>query len=160
MTDAARNVPRSVIKTAQAPLRQAAWSRESIERLMNIISPVFLIGLWELAAQTGLIDVRFFPPPSKIFGVMFTMIKSGVLEMHVWASLQRLFWGLLWGGVPALVLGVAMGLYRNLRIIVEPVISATYPIPKSAILPLILLIFGLGEASRSSWSQSACSFRS
>jgi NitT/TauT family transport system permease protein len=41
-----------------------------------------------------------------------------------------------------------MGLYRNLRIIVEPVISATYPIAKSAILPLILLIFGLGEPSK------------
>ena len=123
-------------------------SREAVERLMNLISPLLLLGLWELAAQTGMIDVRFFPPPSKIFKVMWSMIENGLLWKHTWSSLQRLFWGILYGGVPALILGVAMGLYRNLRMVVEPVIAATYPIPKSAILPLILLIFGLGEASK------------
>jgi NitT/TauT family transport system permease protein len=123
-------------------------SREATERLMNLISPLVLIGIWELAAQTGMIDVRFFPPPSKIFKVMWNMIENGLLMKHVWASLQRVFWGIMFGGIPALILGVSMGLYRNLRMVVEPVIAATYPIPKSAILPLILLIFGLGEASK------------
>jgi len=62
--------------------------------------------------------------------------------------MQRLFWGFLFGGVPALMLGVAMGLSRPLRMLVEPIVSATYPVPKSAILPLVLLIFGLGESSK------------
>lgn len=122
--------------------------RETIERLMNIGSPLFLLLLWELAAQFHMIDVRFFPAPSKVFMQLFTMVQNGLLWKHTWASLQRLFWGFLWGGVPALILGVAMGLYRTLRVIVEPIISVTYPIPKSAILPLILLIFGLGEPSK------------
>ena len=130
-----------------APARRK-WSRESVERAMNIVSPVFLLLVWEFFARAGLIDVRFFPAPSKIFQVMYTQMQNGMLEKHVWASLQRLWWGILFGGVPALVLGIAMGMYRTLRIIVEPVIMATYPIPKSAILPLILLIFGLGEASK------------
>jgi NitT/TauT family transport system permease protein len=52
------------------------------------------------------------------------------------------------GGIPALVLGILMGLYRPVRAALEPLVAATYPIPKSAILPLILLIFGLGEASK------------
>jgi ABC-type nitrate/sulfonate/bicarbonate transport system permease component len=123
-------------------------SRETAERLMNIVSPLALIGLWELCAQLGFIDVRFFPAPSKIFKVMFTMIQNGLLEKHVWASMQRLFWGFLWGGIPALALGVAMGMFRTLRVIIEPIVAATYPVPKSAILPLILLIFGLGEPSK------------
>ena len=149
MTDAVQTSPNSEIRVARAPTRMGGGlSREAAERLMNLISPVFLIGLWELAAQTGFIDVRFFPPPSKIFKVMWTMIENGLLVKHVMASLTRLFWGILFGGIPALMLGVAMGLYRNLRMVVEPVIAATYPIPKSAILPLILLIFGLGEASK------------
>jgi ABC-type nitrate/sulfonate/bicarbonate transport system permease component len=50
--------------------------------------------------------------------------------------------------LPALLLGVAMGLYRPIRAAIDPLISATYPVPKSAILALILLIFGLGEASK------------
>ncbi len=55
---------------------------------------------------------------------------------------------MLVGGVPALLLGIAMGLYRPVRAALEPLVAATYPIPKSAILPLILLVFGLGEASK------------
>jgi NitT/TauT family transport system permease protein len=50
--------------------------------------------------------------------------------------------------VPAIILGLFMGLSRPLRTIVEPLIAATYPIPKSSILPLALLIFGLGEGSK------------
>ncbi len=149
MTDAVQTAPPSEIRAARAPARAgSSVSRETAERLMNIVSPLALIGLWEACARLGFIDTRFFPPPTKIFGVMWTMIESGLLEKHVWASMQRLFWGILWGGAPALVLGVAMGMFRTLRVIVEPIIAATYPIPKSAILPLILLIFGLGEASK------------
>ena len=145
MTNAAQDAN---LKTRSFAPARRKWSRESVERAMNIVSPVFLLLIWELCARAGFIDVRFFPAPSKVFQVMYNMIQNGQLEKHVWASLQRLWWGILFGGIPALVLGIAMGMYRTLRVIVEPVIMATYPIPKSAILPLILLIFGLGEASK------------
>ena len=136
------------LKTRSFAPRRRGLSREATERSMNIVSPLALLLLWELCARAGWIDVRFFPAPSKIFQVMYTQMQNGMLEKHVWASLQRLFWGIMFGGIPALMLGIAMGMYRTLRVIVEPVIMATYPIPKSAILPLILLIFGLGEASK------------
>jgi len=76
------------------------------------------------------------------------LAESGELWTNTWASLQRLFWGALIGMIPALVLGLLVGLYRPVRAIVEPLVASTYPVPKSAILPLILLIFGLGEASK------------
>ena len=145
MTNAAQDAN---LKTRSFALPRRGLSREATERSMTIVSPVALLLLWELCARVGWIDVRFFPPPSKIFQVMYTQIQNGMLEKHVSASLQRLFWGFIFGGIPALMLGIAMGMYRTLRVIVEPVIMATYPIPKSAILPLILLIFGLGEASK------------
>ena len=148
MTNAVQNAPGTQVRVAKAKSYKRAWSPQTTERLMNIVSPVFLLLLWELAARFGMIDVRFFPAPSKVFSVMWTMIENGLLMKHVWASMQRLFWGILWGGIPALILGVAMGMFRTLRMIIEPVIAATYPIPKSAILPLILLIFGLGEPSK------------
>ena len=66
------------------------------------------------------------------------LAQSGELWTNTWASSTRLFWGALIGGVPALVLGIVMGLYRPLRAVVEPIVAATYPVPKSAILPLIL----------------------
>jgi len=76
------------------------------------------------------------------------MLKSGELVTHTAASMQRLAYGTILGGVPALVLGVVMGLNRTIRALFDPLIAATYPVPKSAILPLALLIFGLGEASK------------
>jgi NitT/TauT family transport system permease protein len=123
-------------------------SIDNRDRLINLASPIALLLLWEAAVRTGMLDARFFPAPSTVFDTLVTLVKDGSLWSNTWASLQRLFWGFLLGGIPALLIGIAIGLYRPLRAIVDPLVAATYPIPKSAILPLILLIFGLGEASK------------
>ena len=128
--------------------RAALMSERTRDRLMGIASPIALLLVWEIAARLHFIDTRFFPAPSSIFGTFEDLIRSGELQRNTWMSMQRLFWGSLAGGVPALVLGIAMGLSKMLRSIVEPLIAATYPIPKSSILPLALLIFGLGEGSK------------
>ena len=117
------------------------------DRLISLASPLALLLLWEVLAQTGSIDTRFFPAPSSIFATMIVLLKSGELWHHTAVSLQRLALGSLIGG-PALVLGIIMGLSRPIRALIDPLIAATYPIPKSAILPLALLIFGLGEGSK------------
>jgi len=126
----------------------SGMSASNRDRIINVASPIALLLLWEIASRTGVLDARFFPAPSQIFETLVTLIKNGQLWNNTWASLQRLFWGALLGGIPALLLGIAMGLYRPLRAVVDPLVSATYPVPKSAIMPLILLIFGLGEASK------------
>lgn len=118
------------------------------DRLISIATPLLLIAVWELCGRLGWIDVRFFPPPSQIIEKLIELARSGELLTNVLISLQRLFWGFLVGGIPAILIGICMGLWRPLRLAVEPLISATYPLPKSAILPLVLLIFGLGEASK------------
>jgi ABC-type nitrate/sulfonate/bicarbonate transport system permease component len=118
------------------------------DRILGIASPLGLLLAWELAAQTGLIDVRFFPAPSAIILKLIEMARSGELTENVLISLQRIVLGFLLGGVPAIVIGVAMGIWRPVRALVDPLIVATYPIPKSSLLPLILLIFGLGEMSK------------
>jgi NitT/TauT family transport system permease protein len=118
------------------------------ERLIGVLSPAVFVLLWEASARVGLVDARFFPAPTSVIGEFGKLVGSGELWANLWASLQRLGWGFLLGGVPALLLGVVMGLYRPIRAAIDPLVAATYPIPKSAILPLILLIFGLGEASK------------
>ena len=131
------------------PLRTAvepSWRRSG--RFISLASPLALLALWEILARTGLVDTRFFPPPSRIFATFIALTASGELLANTLASLLRLFWGSLIGGIPAVALGLAMGLYRPVRAVFEPLVAATYPVPKSAILPLILLIFGLGEASK------------
>jgi ABC-type nitrate/sulfonate/bicarbonate transport system permease component len=129
-------------------LRKRAISRDTSERLMGIVAPIGVFALWELLADTHLIDTRFFPAPSSIVGTFGTLIQNGQLFANTLISLERLFLGFLLGAIPALVIGLTMGLYRPVRALVEPLVLGTYPIPKSAILPLILLIFGLGEPSK------------
>jgi NitT/TauT family transport system permease protein len=127
---------------------RARLSARRRDRILSIASPLGLLLAWELAADTGLIDVRFFPAPSAIIAKLIEMARSGELTENVLISLQRIVLGFLLGGVPAIVIGIAMGIWRPVRAIVDPLIVATYPIPKSSLLPLILLIFGLGEMSK------------
>ncbi|MFQ0815147.1 taurine ABC transporter permease [Brucella anthropi] len=123
-------------------------SATSRDRIISIASPIVLLMIWELAARAGLVDQRFFPAPSKIFDSFLSLVRDGSLWEHTSTTVIRLFWGALCGGIPALIIGVVIGLSRPLKAVVDPLIAATYPIPKSAIYPLLLLICGLGEASK------------
>jgi ABC-type nitrate/sulfonate/bicarbonate transport system permease component len=133
---------------ASVPIGTKKLSRAASDRLMGVIAPLGVFFIWELLARLNIIDTRFFSAPSSIGGTFLELARNGQLETNTWVSMQRLFWGFLLGAIPALIIGLTMGLYRPIRVVVEPLIQATYPIPKSAILPLILLIFGLGEPSK------------
>ncbi|HUD86160.1 MAG TPA: ABC transporter permease [Xanthobacteraceae bacterium] len=133
---------------AGSPAQSFALSMRTRERLLGIASPIVLLVIWEVAARTHLIDTRFFPAPSSVIATAIDLLRSGELVTNTLVSLRRLALGVLIGGVPALILGIAMGLNRWVRAIFDPLVAATYPIPKSAILPLALLIFGLGEPSK------------
>ena len=138
----------SVQTTVAAPRETRALSLRDRDRILSIASPIGLLLVWEIAARAGAIDTRFFPAPSSVLALLIEMLKSGELMTHTLTSLQRLALGTVIGGIPALVLGIVMGLNRTIRALVDPIIAATYPIPKSSILPLALLIFGLGESSK------------
>ncbi len=118
------------------------------DRLISILTPIVLLGLWEIGARLGLIDTRFFSSPTLIARQFVVLSRSGEIWLNIGVSLRRLGIGFLAGGIPAIVLGIAMGLSRSVRAAIDPLIAATYPLPKSAIFPLILLIFGLGESSK------------
>jgi NitT/TauT family transport system permease protein len=139
-----RSVADSVVDIGE----QARLKARRRERLMSIGSPLALLLTWEAAAQFGFIDIRFFPAPSAIMVVLVRMLMSGELIEHILISMQRIALGFLLGGIPAIIIGITMGISRPVRALVDPLIVATYPIPKSAILPFILLIFGLGEMSK------------
>ena len=138
----------SVQTISSAPASAAGISPRSRDRLLNVISPLALLLVWEACARLGFIDTRFFPAPSSVISTLIEMLRTGELVTHTAVSLERLAYGTAVGAVPALVLGIAMGLNRSIRALFDPLIAATYPVPKSAILPLALLIFGLGEGSK------------
>jgi len=118
------------------------------DTIIEIISPIAFIVIWEIVARLNWIDVRFFPGPSSIMETFSKMISSGEIFSHLGISLTRIILGFALGAIPGLILGLAMGLFRWLRTILNPFIAFGYPIPKSSILPLIMLIFGLGEMTK------------
>ncbi|MGO1628904.1 MULTISPECIES: ABC transporter permease [unclassified Microbacterium] len=115
---------------------------------LAIATPILLLTLWEIAAQTGLIDSRLYSPPSAIGIRGWEMVASGDLWIHVGATIARLAVGFIAGSAAGIVVGLLMGLWRPVRAALEPTFTALYALPKIAILPLLLLIFGLTETPK------------
>lgn len=128
------------------PRRQGR--RAFLEPLVSVLSPLLILALWELFVRLKLVDARFFPAPSAVLVTLGQLLASGVLLDHAGASLGRILIGFLIGGIPGLLLGLLMGLSRVVRAAIQPFVGAIYPIPKIAILPLLMLIFGIGEGSK------------
>ena len=79
------------------------------DRILSIASPLGLLLVWEMRRGSASSTPAFFRR-RRASSAAITMLQSGELVTHTMASLRRLFWGTLIGGVPALVLGVVMGL--------------------------------------------------
>lgn len=116
--------------------------------LLGVLSPLALLVIWEVFSRTGVLDQRFFPPPTQVFRTFYTSVTSGQLMPNVLVSCRRIGIGFLLGAVPGLVIGLGVGLSPLTRGIVQPLVNATFPIPKLAVLPLVIMLFGLGETSK------------
>jgi hypothetical protein len=112
-----------------------------------ILSPALVLLVWQLAGMLGLIDLRFFPTPSMIAVTFWEQVRTGEWFIHVGATVARVLLGFAVGSFVGIVTGTLMGLVPAVRLSVYPLVAAFYPIPKIAIFPLILLIFGMGETS-------------
>ena len=123
-------------------------SSKARERLLYLISPIGLLVLWQLLLMAGLGDRRFVPAPSDIAVRFWQMIASGELGWHVSITLYRVFVGFVLGTVPGIAVGMLMAMFRPVRIFFDPLIASLFPIPKIALMPLLLLAFGFGDASK------------
>ena len=141
--------PQRVIRQASKPGGGRMPSAPTQERILTFLSPFLFLLLWEACTRSGLLDQRFFPAPSAVFAQFWIMITGdSTLIQDILVTLRRVGIGFLAGAIPGVVIGLGMGFIRPLRVFLDPIISMLYPIPKSAIMPLLLLIFGFGEASK------------
>jgi len=157
VTSADHVAPRAEMPAAEisAPLTEAQMSelrrparRAAAYRIVSLFSPILLLLIWEVTSQLNIIDRRFFPPPSAISETAWNLIASFELFNHIGATLWRVFVGYLMGAVPGILMGLLLGVIYPARLVLGPIFAALYPVPKIAILPLILLIFGVGDMSK------------
>lgn len=121
--------------------------RRQVPGVAIAIATLILV-LWEVAARQGWISALFFPAPTTIASTIVSLSISGVLIENTLVTLSRLLLGIAVGGGLGVLLGLAMGMSRSLRAVLEPFVAAVHPIPKIAVFPLILIMLGIGEASK------------
>lgn len=138
----------SLIAATSARRRRRFWLQASL----GVLTPIVLLSIWELMSRYGIIDSRFFPPPSRIVVSAGEIVSDPrslrALGLDVAATLQRLVIGYGLGATAGVTFGVMMGLYAPIRFALSPIIYASFPIPKLAYFPLLLIIFGIGDGSK------------
>ncbi|MDI3385892.1 ABC transporter permease [Streptomyces sp. B-S-A8] len=119
--------------------------RRTLELSLAAAVPVALLLLWQLAAVQGWIDDRVYPAPQTILEDGIARAAAGELWPDVWATLKRVLAGYAVGTVSGYALGLLMGSLSLVRAALEPLLDALYVVPKLALLPVFLNMFGLGE---------------
>ncbi len=117
-------------------------------RALSAASLLGLVLLWQGAVSTGLANPLFLPAPAAVGAALWELWRSGALTQHVLASLGRVTAGWLLGTGCGLAAGFAIGIFATARAVGMPLVSALFPIPKIAVLPLFILWFGIGEPSK------------
>lgn len=94
-----------------------------------------------------IINKPILPSPIKVYKELFIIFPSTIL-VHVLYSLGRIIGGILISLLIGIPIGILMGYFSSIDMILAPIIYFTYPIPKISLLPVVMLIFGLGEMSK------------
>ncbi len=120
----------------------------ALERRAPLLLAFTFLAIWELAASQKWISTLFFPAPSLIARTLFDNLRTGEMIEQLAHTLTRMALGFSAGAGIALPLGLILGWSARLRRLVMPFIAVIQPLPKTAVLPLIMVIFGIGEQSR------------
>ena len=119
--------------------------RRALRLCLAVAVPLVLVLVWQLAAARGWIDDRVYPAPSTIIADGWDRAAAGELWPDVWATLKRVLAGYAIGTAAGYALGLLMGCLPLVRAALEPLLDALYVVPKLALLPVFLNMFGLGE---------------
>lgn len=117
-----------------------------VARLKGILIGVaFLHLIWWLCSVT--LNMASLPNPIHVYQTI-PKVMANQLVWHIGVSLRRVFLGMSIALIVGTALGIVMGRHKKINQMLDPIIYLTYPIPKLALLPLIMLLFGLGETSK------------
>ena len=115
--------------------------------ILNWTLPVATLVAWEVFGRLGALP-RYLSAPTQIAEALWEIAVSGELAVALAASLLRVSAGFALGTAAGVVAGLGAGLVPAVRRFFDPLVSFLFPIPKIAFLPVVLLLFGLGHASK------------
>ena len=121
-----------------------------LAKLRDFVSGVLLVFLcalaWEVLSQAGALDQYYFPPVTKIFSALWEMTLQGDLWINLRSSVYRMFAGFLIAASISLPLGILMGASPFSRNLFGMAVEFLRPIPSVAIIPIIILLVGVGDS--------------
>ena len=119
-----------------------------MSRLLPFVFVGIALAIWEAAARSGLWSPLLFPSLGRIFNqlVLFFSTPESMLEALV--SLERALGGFALAAVVGILLGILMGRSRLVAALLDPLFSGTYAVPKLALFPIFIFVFGIGSLSK------------
>jgi ABC-type nitrate/sulfonate/bicarbonate transport system permease component len=109
---------------------------------------LILAALWEFVSSSAFINPALFPPPSRVAVAFWEMVITGVLFSDLRDSLWRLLAGLCIGSVVGVVFGLLTGRMRSFATALGPIIQILRPLPPVAIIPLVIVWFGIDDGAK------------
>ena len=124
------------------------WRNTAIDKFAPWIMPALLIMSWQIAAQNGWLSSRILPAPDAVLRAFWHLTVSGELATHVQKSLWRATAGFALGGGLGLALGLLTGSFKVAETLLDTTLQMVRNIPALALIPLVILWFGIDEWSK------------
>lgn len=112
-------------------------------------SPLLLLALfWEFLGLSGIVSQQMLPGLGEVFSAFVRMLVNGDLLYNTARSVSRAAAGLGAAVIVGVVVGLMMAQFRLARLLVNPIVQIFYPMPKSALIPVVMIWLGLGDSSK------------
>jgi NitT/TauT family transport system permease protein len=161
MSDVASNLELTDGDVAATPAKASRravslrWLTTALGRSALLLA---LLVLWELAPRLGLVDTAFFPPLSEVLEAGWELALNGQLYEHVEASVLRAYGGFAIAVVVFVPLGLAIGWYAGLASALKQTIEVLRNTAPLALLPVFILLLGIGEVSKVTMIVYSCAW--
>jgi NitT/TauT family transport system permease protein len=123
--------------------------KEKLERLVYFVASfAILLAIWHTARATRLVNPAIFPSIPAVIRSAVGMFRDGSLQTHMYASFLRVLCGFSLGIAMAVVFGFLVGWFRTVRMLLDPAINFFRALPPIALIPLMIIFFGIGETPK------------
>ncbi len=138
---------------AAAERPPSPWPRRLADAGMRCLAILIFIAIWSVVSLGNQYLWKFFnplllPTPIDVVRAGIEAVQTGELQANIVASMRRVIQGFGIAAIAGIVVGLAVGTWRPLEKLVEPMIELLRPIPPLAFLPMMVLWFGIGEMSK------------
>lgn len=127
--------------------KKITWRQKVLNIVIALIIPILVIILWESVVSAGLVRASLLPPPSKLCQTFLSLVETGKLQTSLLISFGRVAVGFIIGSLAGALLGFLMGLFGVVNKALSVFVNVLRPIPTIALIPIFIIIFGIGETS-------------